>query len=178
MIDMSQPSPPSTILVPVDLSDRSDPVLGVAARLARCTGASLLVLHVVHEVVGETEYPRRHNGRGPLVSLDKIARALMEEMMERVARDHPDLERVAHVRTRIVYGVPGTRICEVARQENASMIIMGSHGRTGLAHLLLGSVAEQVLRRSPSLVTIVKDSAQEAVGLAYRESGPGARAPA
>jgi universal stress protein A len=162
----------------VDLSDRSEQVLSVAARFARCTNSSLLVLHVVHEAVGETEYPRRKNGHDPLVTLDKIAETMLEEMMDRVSRDHPDLELVAEVRTRIVYGVPSTRICEVARQESASMIIMGSHGRTGLAHLLLGSVAEQVLRRSPSLVTIVKHSAEEAVGFPYWESNPEARAQA
>lgn len=175
MNDLSYPSVSPTILVPVDLSDRSEQVLSVAIRFARCTRSSLVVLHVVHEAVGETQYPRRINGHDPLAPLDKIAETMMQALMGRLSRDHPDLKQVSQVRTRIVYGVPSTRICEVARQEHASMIVMGSHGRTGLAHLLLGSVAEQVLRGSPVPVTIVKGSAQEAVGLSYRESNAQAR---
>jgi len=170
MNDIANLPAPPTILVPVDLSDRSVGVLSVAARFARCTHASLVVLHVVHEAVGETEYPRPKNGRDPLLSLDKIAESMLRELMDRVSRDHPDLELVAGVRTRIVYGVPATRICEVAKQENASMIVMGSHSRTRLAHLLVGSVAGRVLSRSQSLVTIVKGSAEEMVGFPFWEA--------
>ncbi|MGB5535376.1 MAG: universal stress protein, partial [Thiogranum sp.] len=56
----------------------------------------------------------------------------------------------------LVVGLPVNRILEVAKKSDASMIVMGSQGRTGLAHALLGSKAEQVVHLSPIPVTIVK----------------------
>ena len=65
-------------------------------------------------------------------------------------------EAIAHARTRLVIGVPSGRILEVAEDEGARMIVMGSLGRTGLPHLFLGSKAQRVAQLSPIPVTIVK----------------------
>ena len=58
-------------------------------------------------------------------------------------------------------GTPVTRILEVAKKKQASMIIIGSHGRTGLSHLLVGSKAERVVQLSPIPVTVVKSSTKK-----------------
>jgi nucleotide-binding universal stress UspA family protein len=56
----------------------------------------------------------------------------------------------------LVKGLPVNRILEIAEKSNSRMIVMGSQGRTGLSHIMLGSKAEQVMRLSPIPVTIVK----------------------
>jgi len=61
----------------------------------------------------------------------------------------------------LVVGTPVTRILEIAKKKQASMIIIGSHGRTGLSHLLVGSKAERVVQLSPIPVTVVKSSTKK-----------------
>lgn len=127
-----------------------------AAKLAQCTQASLLVLHVVHERPGELAYPRPRDRHEALIPLDKIARSMVADLLKRVSRAPLETDALEGVRIRLVNGLPASRICEVATQECASMIVMGSHGRSRLLHLLMGSVTEQVLRRSAVPVTIVR----------------------
>jgi len=71
---------------------------------------------------------------------------------------HPDNVPIKDVIPHLIFGTPVTRIIEMAKKENAKMIIMGSNGRTGLSHLMLGSKAERVVQLSPIPVTVVKTS--------------------
>ena len=80
----------------------------------------------------------------------------MSEFLERLCRDYPEEEALKSVETILVKGIPATRILEIAQSRGARMIVMGSRGRTGLPHLLLGSKAERVVQLSPIPVTIVK----------------------
>jgi nucleotide-binding universal stress UspA family protein len=75
-------------------------------------------------------------------------------------KKHPDQPAMATAETSLVVGLPVTRILETAARVKAGMIVMGSQGRTGLAHALLGSKAEQVVRLAPIPVTIVKAKAK------------------
>jgi nucleotide-binding universal stress UspA family protein len=59
----------------------------------------------------------------------------------------------------VVYGVPWTKIVETARTMQADLIVLGSHGRTGLSHMLLGSVAERVVRLAPCPVLVTRATA-------------------
>jgi nucleotide-binding universal stress UspA family protein len=77
------------------------------------------------------------------------------EEFRRVAAIDPRLREV-NVHTEMVTGDPVTEILQAAREHGCDLIVMSTHGRTGLARLLMGSVAEQVLRRAPCPVLTVK----------------------
>jgi len=148
------------ILVPVDFSPHSEAALLWAANASGCLGAPLIVLHVVHDPEAAPGYYARANSSGYVRSMEEIADQLMEEFMERLRTEHPALAALGEARTDLVVGLPATRILEVANNEDAQLIVMGSQGRTGLSHLLLGSKAMRVVQLSPIPVTIVKAPAE------------------
>ena len=96
------------------------------------------------------------------VESDEVDDAPAEEMMEGFLKEmrkaHPDQMPIQNADPLLVVGTPVTRIIEIADKKNAGMIILGSHGRTGLSHLLIGSKAERVVQLSPIPVTVVKAS--------------------
>jgi nucleotide-binding universal stress UspA family protein len=150
-----------TILHPTDFSERARHAMHLACALARDHGAKLVLCHVKLPpavVYGEfgalpPEAPD---------SLESLRRALDE-----VAPAEPALvaERV------VVEGDPVAEIVRLARERGADLIVMGTHGRTGLGRLLMGSVAEQVLRKAPCPVLTLKAPvpAAEAAETAARE---------
>ncbi len=85
---------------------------------------------------------------------------MLGQFIEEIREAHPDLKLDA-VATQLVLGIPENRILEVAEKEGADMIVMGSRGRTGLPHLLLGSKAERVAQLAAIPVTIVKAGAKD-----------------
>ncbi len=157
---MSHSTPASAILVPVDFSAHSEEALLFAAGLATRLDAPLLILHVIHDPGESPGYYPQKDPQHPHRIAD-VAAEMMAEFINRIAREHPKLKNIPHAQTMLVTGLPVTRILEVAEQCNPQMVIMGSQGRTGLAHLLLGSKAEQVVRLCPSPVTIVKRPVSE-----------------
>ena len=143
------------LLVAVDFSEFSMAALSWAAREARVHDASLIVLHVVHDP-DDAPGTYRKNGGSPSERMEDAAARLLDEFLDSVRTSAPHLDDVADLSTRIVVGVPATRIVEVAGKVGATHIVMGSHGRTGWTHMLIGSKAEKVVRLSPIPVTIVK----------------------
>lgn len=143
------------ILVPVDFSAHSEAALRWAAVAAERYDATLIVLHVVHDPESAPGYYNVAPDDGNLRQREEAAQEYLETFLERM-RIHPEIRRVGEMRTRLVTGLPATRILEVAKEERARMIVMGSKGRTGLGHMLLGSKAERVVQLSPIPVTIVK----------------------
>jgi nucleotide-binding universal stress UspA family protein len=83
---------------------------------------------------------------------------MMDEFVDRLRRDHPETPELQSPDTKLVVGLPVTRIVEVAEKTHAQMIVMGSQGRTGISHLLLGSKAEKIAQLAPIPVTIVKNA--------------------
>ena len=81
---------------------------------------------------------------------------MLKGFMQEVGKTHPRLTTISDAKTRLVTGLPVNRILEMADKSGARMIIMGSQGRTGLYHALVGSKAEQVVRLAQIPVTIVK----------------------
>jgi nucleotide-binding universal stress UspA family protein len=81
---------------------------------------------------------------------------MFETFMQKTIEKHPEIKSLKKAKTMLVTGLPVTRTLEVAEKIDASMIVMGSQGRTGLKHIMLGSKAEQVVRLSQIPVTIVK----------------------
>ena len=152
------PDKPKPILAAVDFSPFSERALLWAARTARSFEAPLVALHVVHDpssAPGYYQHERKHKKH--LKRIEETAAEMMAEFLDRMAKKHPKL--LTGLKSKLVVGLPISRILEVAEQVDAQLIVMGSRGRTGLPHLLLGSKAEKVAQLSPIPVTIVKDSA-------------------
>lgn len=119
------------ILFPTDYSPASESAGRTAADFARHFEATLHILHVVPPVTDPTPAPRT--------------------MVDTVARFAPDLPVVSE----ILSGQPARRIVAYAKRAGIDLIVMGTHGRTGVSHLLLGSVSEAVVRRAPCRVLTV-----------------------
>ncbi|MCC7084408.1 MAG: universal stress protein [Pirellulales bacterium] len=134
------------ILFPTDFSHASDAGLPLATALARDTGATLVILHV--------EEPPLAYGGGELYY--GIPEPNTEALQKMLAAVKPADPQVAYVH-RMVTGDPATEIVRVANDERADIIVVGTHGRTGLTRLLMGSVAEQVIRRAACPVLTFKE---------------------
>lgn len=144
------------ILVPVDFSPHSSAALLEAARLAGCTGQRLVVLHVVHDPADMPGYYGRLTKKKKLLRIEEMAREAFDDFLRDIRQAHPDLQPLAKCDELLIVGLPVTRILEAIEHSGASMVVMGSQGRTGLDHLMLGSKAEQIVRLSPVPVLIVK----------------------
>ena len=157
---MSQQMMKQPILAPLDFSPRSQAALLYAADLAATLQVPLIVLHVVHDPGQAPGYYAMKGRKKQLRRMEDVAAEMMEAFMREIKSKHPERSALAEAETRLAVGLPVTRILETAAKVQAGMIVMGSQGRTGLAHVLLGSKAEQVVRLSPIPVTIVKTKAK------------------
>jgi len=147
------------ILVAVDFSEYSAKALIWAAEMSERLSVPLLVLHVVHDPESAPGYYKHSKKlKKHLVRMEDAAAEMMEDFIHRLRVAHPEIPGLQSPKTNLVVGLPVTRILEVAKKIRAQMIVMGSQGRTGLSHLLLGSKAEKVAQLAPVPVTIVKDS--------------------
>lgn len=144
------------ILVPVDFSSHSEAALLCALDLAICLRRPLLVLHVVHDPGHMPGYYGRALKKKQLGRIEDGAADMLAEFLLGVRGRHPELAEAPDMESLLVKGLPNTRILEIASQREASMIVMGSKGLTGLKHLMLGSVAERVVHRARIPVTVVK----------------------
>jgi nucleotide-binding universal stress UspA family protein len=132
-----------TILHPTDFSDRSEHAFHLACSLARDHGARVVLLHVVSLPVAAYEG----------VVLPPPIEEATEDAKRRLSQMKPAAIPVEH---RVAEGDPAEMILRVAEEIHADLIVMGTHGRTGLGRLLMGSVAEQVVRRAPCPVLTMK----------------------
>lgn len=132
------------ILVPTDYSACSLAAIKHAASVARESNADLLILHVV---LPDSHYLLSEDLREPDPLLHDY-----ELLMESLQHASEPL----HYEERRIQGLPVSAIIETARQEEVDLIVMGTLGRTGLKRMLLGSVAEEVIRRSPCPVLTLK----------------------
>jgi nucleotide-binding universal stress UspA family protein len=129
--------PIGTILHPTDFSERANYAFRLACSLARDRAARLIILHIVP------------------VSLAEEKRSFGEELAEELNRmEMPDPK--VRVERLLEEGDPVTEILRLAREMGCDLIVMGTHGRTGLGRLLMGSVAEQVVRGASCPVLTVK----------------------
>lgn len=148
--------PEQPILVPIDFSPHSETALIYASELAEALQCPLVVLHVVHDP-GEAPGYYAVSGRDKqLRAIQDVAADMMRQFMHEMEEKYPEYSALRKARSELIIGLPVTRILEMADKTDACMIVMGSQGRTGLAHVLLGSKAEQVVRLAPKPVTIVK----------------------
>lgn len=143
------------ILVAVDFTADSKAALLWACHYGDCVNAPVIALHVVHDPGDAPGYYRQAD-EDLLRPLEDVAADMMAEFVKKLQGDHPDVAPLKTLETVLVKGIPATRILEIATSRAVRMIVMGSRGRTGLPHLLLGSKAERVVQLAPMPVTIVK----------------------
>jgi nucleotide-binding universal stress UspA family protein len=142
------------ILAPTDFSDASNQAVMYAFGLARACGAKLSLLHVVEPLA----FPL--DGYIPPDLITTLLDDLKREAYMRLA--HLLCEAGAanvKVTRHVVVGVPYETILETAEAEHVNLIVMATRGRTGLSHLVLGSVAERVVRLAPCPVLTVRATA-------------------
>jgi nucleotide-binding universal stress UspA family protein len=148
------------ILVPTDFSEHVAHAFELAADVAQRYDAEVILLHS-YNVPGLTLPEGVVIGTAQaLASLDALVERTLVESRQSFER-----RGVKKVRTKAVIGSPAQEIVREARELDVDLIIMGSHGRTGLSHALLGSVAQQVVRKAhcPVLVARPETAAAHAV---------------
>jgi len=146
------------ILLPSDFSECSAEAARAARRLAEHFGSDLLVLHVMDEPAALDPMFR---GDVPIELLRARMEAYCKGEMERFVASR--LEGIPRVSTRFVSGVPYREILRVARETGTGLIVIGTHGRTGVEHVIFGSTAEKVVRLAPCPVLSVRQGGKEFV---------------
>jgi nucleotide-binding universal stress UspA family protein len=141
-----------TILVPTDFSDFAEHAYNWALGLAADCKAKIVLFYAAptlsHLAFPESVY---------YPDLARIERELIADAEKRVAEFATKKgTRPVTVETRVTVGEAVWEICRMAEKEHADLIIMGSHGRTGLSHVVLGSVAERVVRHASCPVLVVR----------------------
>jgi universal stress protein A len=140
------------ILCPIDYSECSAKALRYASGMALKDSARLYLMHVVDKRVFDYGGPAYEAMPAP--DPDAVARLegkLKESVPKEVVGD-------IQIETLVTTGIPVEEILKAARDKEVDVIVMGTHGRTGLAHTVMGSVAENVVRYAPCPVLTVRQS--------------------
>jgi nucleotide-binding universal stress UspA family protein len=149
-----------TLLVPHDFSPCADRALALAGDLARQHGASVVLVHITHLPPGlMADAMMSDRETGQLVRVDAYARATATARLEEVAG--PYRAAGLEISVRAVVGDVADEILELVAEVGADLIVMGTHGRTGLRHMLLGSMAEKVVRQATVPVLTVREPDSE-----------------
>jgi nucleotide-binding universal stress UspA family protein len=149
------------VLVPIDFSDYSKSALRYAVNFAKSFNAEIIVIYVVEPVI----YP-------PDFSMGQIAMPSINTEWDDRAKD--ELQKLAKseiigavkVKTIIKTGKPFVEIIETAKEENVDLIIIATHGHSGVEHILFGSTAEKVVRKAPCPVLTLREPIK---GFDYKE---------
>lgn len=152
MIDLKR------ILVATDFSPHSQVALHYAAAFSKAFSAEVTLCHVLENLDLISQLPPVSEGYFPpdLPEIrEKHARVQCEQVLA--------AEGLSAARVLLVHGRPAAAIIQAAKDENADLILVGTHGRGAVAHLLLGSVAERIVRMSPCPVLTVRSGEHEFV---------------
>jgi len=137
------------ILVPVDFSDCSKKALNFAAEFAPRFNASLILLYVVEQYFPVPEMTT--------VDLGLMQSRMRESGEQELARLRQSLDPNLRAETALHLGNPAVEIVKAAEELDADLIIVSTHGRTGLAHVFLGSTAEKTVRHAHCPVLVLRD---------------------
>lgn len=138
------------VLVALDFSEPSDRALRVASQLSADTGAALVLVHVWQ--------PTIYSYGGPAFPIS-FAEDYIRDANEKLASAQREAEQAGarQVTSDVLAGTPWHEIVELLRNDRSfDLAILGTHGHTGLKHVLLGSVAEKVVRHAPCPVLVVR----------------------
>ena len=142
------------ILCPVDHSDCSKEALKYAVSFAIKDNSKLYLLHVIDI----RTFDESINAMTPQIPDDKTLAQLKTKLLDCIPeeiRDDMDVEAL------VVQGIPFVEIISTAKKNDVDMIVLGSHGRTGITHMMMGSVSEKVVRKAPCPVLTVRKSDQK-----------------
>lgn len=147
-----------SILLPTDFSDCGNYALTYAASLARTFGASIICVHVIEPMVPTVGYSGLTE---PLPLAD-----ITDQLEDSAVRELPKLAGCAEcsglkVEEVIVHGEAAAEIVRVAQERAVDLIVVSSHGRTGLGRILFGSTAEAIVRHATCPVLVVKPPQEE-----------------
>jgi nucleotide-binding universal stress UspA family protein len=140
-----------TILFASDFSEGSDFAFQSALSLARKFDSKLIIIHIINEPVDLRGFYVPH------ISFDKLEEEIeqgAEKLMEKFCRTN--MHDFNNFETYVLPGIPYDEIIKKAVEFNANLIVLGTHGRTGLDHVLFGSTAEKVVRKSPIPVMTIR----------------------
>jgi nucleotide-binding universal stress UspA family protein len=137
------------ILFPTDFSTTGQTALELATSLARDRGAKLLIAHV-------EEPPLAYGGGELYYGMEEPDRRQLERMLSEVVPTDPQVG----YEHRLLMGSPAGAIVHLAEKEGCELIVMPTHGRTGLMRVLMGSIAEEVVRKAKCPVLTVKAAAR------------------
>jgi len=143
---------PGKILFCTDFSENSDPARQYAVEYAKAFGATLFIVHVVDNLSG---FPSEAAGfHRHLTEILAQMEEAANEQLRQVAKECTD--GVEDVKAFSRTGIPAQEIVKLADEESVDLIVMGTHGWTGIRHILLGSVAERVLKKTKCPVLVVR----------------------
>ncbi|HEY3452624.1 MAG TPA: universal stress protein [Myxococcales bacterium] len=158
------------ILCPVDFSEPSRRAMHVAAQLAREHRAELMLLHV-YQAPG-VSFPE-----ATFLAGDEVLQQLVEMVLKSLAEWKEEAARAGapEVTTHTAMGTPYAEILRFAEKQECDLLVMGTHGRTALARVFIGSVAEKVVRHAPCpVLTVRPDRGQPVVAEVPQAEGPAA----
>ena len=141
------------ILFATDFSDNSKYALTFAISFAQKYDAMLYILHVIQQ----PSYPLGMYAEISFDAMDKFSQSISDAVeKEMQTLKEKDLRGYGKYECMIVHGTPFLEILRMAKEKNVELIVVGTHGRTGLDHVLFGSTAEKVVRRAPCPVLSVR----------------------
>jgi len=140
------------ILVPTDFSEYADYALDYAIELAQKLQARLTLLHIIQLTPMTMGDMYGYSLEAYLEAMESEAQKHMEGLLNRLHQEGLEGE------TAIVQGAPFQIIVDMAESRDVDLIVMGTHGRTGLTYALMGSVAEKVVRLAPCPVLVTRDT--------------------
>jgi universal stress protein A len=140
-----------TILCPIDFSEISANALEYAVFLASHHHAELLILHVVEQLHEFEHYQIL------VLTPQELAEEMEKQAHEKLTKLTEQIKKTIKVKTVVRQGKPFVEIIKEAKEKDMDLIVMASHGRTGVSHMLMGSVAEKVVRKAHCPVLIVRN---------------------
>jgi len=143
---------PKKILFCTDFSENSRPAWELAMGYAKAFGAKLLILHVI-DLPGYVDWAEKL--REILEATERAANERLQLMAKECARVAPDVKTYCRI------GIAPREIAAFAQEESVDLIVSGTHGRTGVRHLVMGSVARSVLKTAHRPMLIVEAPAEK-----------------
>jgi len=141
------------ILYPTDFSDPSGFAFEYACEMAKNFGAELEIVHII---VDETQIVSFYLPQSTsLLLAEDLEKGAKKQLEDFTAKYSEELAGIKYT-TEIIKGVPFVEIIKAAKDKNVDLIVIGTHGRSGIEHVLFGSTAEKVVRKAPCPVFTVR----------------------